>query len=86
MIDTHTSGGYSTGFDSRLAGVTVYIGRRSALSSPDIKAGRSGCKMDLVHAAIYNIFNLQRHLVSRSTLRLFRAEAAGAWNDVTAAA
>jgi two-component system, sensor histidine kinase PdtaS len=39
-----------------------------------------------VHAAIYNIFNLQRHLVSRSTLRLFRAEAAGAWNDETAAA
>ena len=39
-----------------------------------------------VHAAIYNTFNFQRYLVSRSTLRLFRSEAMNAWNDVTAAA
>jgi hypothetical protein len=29
-----------------------------------------------MHAAVYNLFNLQRHLVLRSTLRIFRAEAA----------
>jgi transposase-like protein len=32
-----------------------------------------------MHAAVHNTFNLQRHLVSRSTLRRFRAEAAAQW-------
>jgi transposase-like protein len=39
-----------------------------------------------VHAAAYNTFNLQRHLISRRTLRLFRAEAAAQWKAATAAA
>ena len=39
-----------------------------------------------VHAAVHNTFNLQRHLVFRQTLRLFRAEAAQAWQSATAAA
>jgi putative transposase len=38
------------------------------------------------HAAVHNTFNLQRHLTSRSTLRIFRAEAANQWRDVVAAA
>ena len=38
------------------------------------------------HAAIYNTFYAQRHLISRSTLRQFRAEAMEQWRDVTAAA
>lgn len=37
-----------------------------------------------IHAAIYNTFYTQRHLISRPTLRRFRAEAASAW--ATAAA
>jgi putative transposase len=39
-----------------------------------------------MHAAVHNTFNLQRHLVSRSTLRIFRAEAANQWRDAVAAA
>jgi hypothetical protein len=39
-----------------------------------------------MHAAVYNTFNLQRHLISRSTLRIFRAEAAAQWRDAVAAA
>jgi putative transposase len=37
------------------------------------------------HAAVHNTFNLQRHLISRRTLRLFRAEAMHAWQNATAA-
>ena len=39
-----------------------------------------------LHAAVYNIFNAQRHLIRRATLRRFRAEAHQAWNGATAAA
>jgi putative transposase len=39
-----------------------------------------------VHAAVHNTFNLQRHLVSRSTLRIFRLEAAAQWRTATIAA
>jgi len=39
-----------------------------------------------MHAAVHNTFNLQRHLVSRSTLRIFRAEAVSQWQDAVAAA
>src|SRR4051794_8021758 len=38
------------------------------------------------HAAVHNTFNLQRHLVSRSTLRIFRVEAAAQWQGSVAAA
>jgi len=38
-----------------------------------------------MHAAIHNTFNLQRHLVSRATLRVFRAEAANQWRDAVTA-
>ena len=38
------------------------------------------------HAAVYNTFNLQRHLISRRTLRAFQAEAAKEWNAAVAAA
>jgi putative transposase len=38
------------------------------------------------HAAIYNTFNVQRHLISRKTLRQFRAEAAKQWRQAAAAA
>jgi hypothetical protein len=36
--------------------------------------------------SVYNIFNVQRHLICRATLRRFRAEAHQAWNGATAAA
>ena len=39
-----------------------------------------------IHAAVYNVFNVQRHLISRRTLRLFRAQAMLTWRHATAAA
>ena len=38
------------------------------------------------HAAIYNTFYTQRHLISRKTLRQFRAEATEQWRQTAAAA
>ena len=34
---------------------------------------------------IYNLFNYQRHLISRQTLKQFRGEAQTEWNIVTEA-
>ena len=39
-----------------------------------------------LHAAVYNTFNVQRHLISRSTLRTFRAEAMMQWREAALAA
>jgi putative transposase len=38
-----------------------------------------------IHAAIQNTFNVQRHLISRRTLRVFREEAFRTWRAVTVA-
>jgi transposase-like protein len=37
------------------------------------------------HAAVYNNFNVQRHLTSRHTLRVLRGEAFQTWQAATAA-
>jgi hypothetical protein len=38
------------------------------------------------HAAVYNCFNVQPHLIRRPTLRQFRATAYQVWADATVAA
>jgi transposase-like protein len=50
------------------------------------KSAASAQRFLSVHAAAHNTFNLQRHLVSRSTLRIFRAEAAAQWRTATTTA
>src|ERR1700736_5392883 len=50
------------------------------------KSARSAQRFLSMHAAVHSTFNLQRHLVSRATLRTFRAEAAAQWQDAVAAA
>jgi transposase-like protein len=60
--------------------------RRRERKIQRFKWARSAQRFLNMHAAVHNTFNLQRHLVSRSTLRIFRAEAADQWrNAVTAA-
>ena len=38
-----------------------------------------------VHDAIYNVFNLQRHLITRRTLHQMRARAYAEWREIVAA-
>jgi putative transposase len=52
--------------------------RRRERKMQRFKSTRSAQRFLSIHAAVHNTFNLQRHLVSRSTLRIFRAEAARA--------
>jgi putative transposase len=37
------------------------------------------------HSAIYNTFNIQRHLISRNTMRRFRKTAMAEWNAAAVA-
>src|SRR5437764_5277915 len=60
--------------------------RRRERKMQRFKSARSAQRFLSTHAAVHNTFNFQRHLVSRSTLRTFRAEAAARWRDATAAA
>lgn len=50
------------------------------------KSPGSAQRFVALHAAVYNTFNLQPHLVSRRTLRALRAEAMAQWRAATAAA
>jgi putative transposase len=59
--------------------------RRRERKMQRFKSARSAQRFLSIHA-VHNTFNLQRHLVSRSTLRTFRAEAAAQWQDAVAAA
>jgi putative transposase len=60
--------------------------RRRERKMQRFKSDRSAQRFLAIHSAVYNTFNLQRHLVSRRTLRLFRAEAANQWRLATTAA
>jgi len=59
--------------------------RRRERKMQRFKSARSAQRFLSMHAAVRNTFNFQRHLVSRSTLRIFRAEAAGEWRNTVAA-
>jgi putative transposase len=58
--------------------------RRLERKMQGFKSARSAQRFLSMHAAIHNTFNLQPHLVSRSTLRIFRAEAANEWRNAAA--
>ena len=52
--------------------------RRRERQQQRFKSQASAQRFLSTHAAIYNTFNTQRHLINRPTFRLFRAEAANA--------
>jgi putative transposase len=50
------------------------------------KSPGSAQRLLSIHADVYNVFNVQRHLISRRTLRSFRAQAMLTWRHATVAA
>ena len=60
--------------------------RRRERKMQRFKSPGSAQRFVSMHAAAYNTFNLQRHLISRRTLRTFRAQAMADWNAAAAAA
>ena len=60
--------------------------RRRERKMQRFKSAGSAQRFLSLHAAVHNTFNLQRHLISRATLRTFRAEAMGQWRTAVTAA
>ena len=60
--------------------------RRRERKMQGFKSAGSAQRFLSFHAATYNTFNVQRHLTSASTHRVFRASAMQTWREVTAAA
>ena len=60
--------------------------RRRERKMPRFKSSGSAQRFLSLHAAVHNTFNVQRHLISRRTLRRFRAEAMQQWRVATMAA
>ena len=59
--------------------------RRRERKMQRFKSVGSAQRFLTMHAPVHNNFNLQRHLISRSALRIFRAEAAAQWQGADAA-
>ena len=59
--------------------------RRRERKMQRFKSPGSAQRFLSVHAAVHNTFNVQRHLVSRNTLRALRGEALQNWRAATAA-
>ena len=59
--------------------------RRRERKMQRFKSPGSAQRFLSVHASVQNAFNVQRHLVSRNTLRILRGEALQNWRAATAA-
>src|SRR5829696_6235964 len=62
------------------------VARRRERKMQQFKSAGSAQRFLSLHAAVHNTFYLQRHLISRSTLRTFRAEAMAHWAAAVTAA
>jgi transposase-like protein len=60
--------------------------RRRERKMQPFKSPGSAQKLLSTHAAVYNTFNVQRHLTSAQTHRTLRAAAMDTWRSVVAAA
>jgi putative transposase len=60
--------------------------RRRERKMQRFKSARSAQKFLSTHAAVFNTFNIQRHLTSAQTHRTLRTAAMSTWREVVAAA
>ena len=60
--------------------------RRRERKQQRFKSSKSAQRFLSIFSSIYNHFNIQRHLISRRTMREFRSEAFDAWTSVTVTA
>ena len=83
MLDRHRPGGMRQ--NNRAENSHLVIRRRER-KQQKFKSQGSAQRFLSTYSVVYNTFNLQTHLVSRPTLRIFRAAAHQAWADATVAA
>ncbi len=84
--DLHLSHLHETGhrLNNRAESSHVPVRRRER-KQQRFKSQKSAQRFLSAHGPIYNLFNVQRHLISRQTLRTFRSQAMAEWQVVTAA-
>jgi transposase-like protein len=58
--------------------------RRRERKMQGFKSKKSAQRFLEMHAALYNTFNVQRHLISRRTLRVFRTRSDSVWTKAAA--
>jgi putative transposase len=58
--------------------------RRRERKMQRFKSPGSAQRFVAMHSVVHNTFDLQRHLISRRTLRVFRADAMAQWQAATA--
>jgi hypothetical protein len=83
LKDRHRPGGMHANNRAENSHLAI---RRREHKQQKFKSQGSAQRFLATHAALYNTFNVQRHLIRRSTLRLFRTEAHRMWAVATAAA
>jgi len=81
LDDRHVTGGRS----NNRAEVSHQPTRRRERQQIRFKSPGSAQRFLSSHAAISNHFNVERHLISRRTLKTLRAKASSDWRDIVAA-
>lgn len=81
LAERHVIGGRS----NNRAEVSHQPTRQRERQRRGFRSSGSAQRFLATHAAIYNLFNIQRHLISRPTLRTLRASAFAEWREVVAA-
>ena len=83
LTDRHQPGGMRENNRAENSHLPI---RRRERKQQKFKSRASAQRFLATHAAVYNVFNLQPHLIRRPTLRHLRADAHQAWVAATAAA